>query len=146
MRFVRVIILTFISVGCCPLEGCATELGKEKVAQEVLEKSLKGERLDLIVEFDDSTIRVEASQLNKAKGFLFDENETIRFKAERLAIVKQSALSTLPSLDFEVLKNYETLPLMLVRFRTTTALKALLGQPSVINVYEDRKENLIRQE
>lgn len=119
------------------------QIGKEKGAHEVWERLAAGERLNLIVEFDDSAIRVEALRLNKTKGIMFDDNETIRFKAESISIIKKKALSALPSGEFEVLKDYEMLPLLLVRFRTLAALKALLGQPSVKNVHEDRKENLM---
>ena len=58
---------------------------------------------------------------------------------------KQAALLSLPSNEFEVLKDYEELPLMYIRFRSAAALKALLANPLVVNAYEDRQEDLMPQ-
>ena len=59
---------------------------------------------------------------------------------------KRAVLSALPSNEVEVLKNYETLPLMHLRFHTSSALKALLANPSVVKAYEDRQENMLPQQ
>lgn len=59
---------------------------------------------------------------------------------------KRAALSALPSKEVEVLKDYEALPLMHLRFHTSSALKALLANPSVVKAYEDRRENMLPQQ
>ena len=58
---------------------------------------------------------------------------------------KQTALALLPAQAVEVLKDYDALPLMLLRFRSAASLKALLTNPSVVNAYEDRQENKLPQ-
>jgi hypothetical protein len=111
-----------------------------KAPQEVWTKLAGGESQDLLVVFDDSSILAQASQLNKERGILFDDNNTIRFKADRYAAIKADVLSTLPSGKFEILKNYDVLPLMFLRFHSAEALKALLEHTSVLSVHEDRKK------
>lgn len=59
---------------------------------------------------------------------------------------KRAALSALPSKEVEVLKNYEALPLMHLRFHKAAVLKALLANPSVVKAYEDRQENMLPQQ
>ena len=137
--------ILMLGIGCCSLTGCAAVIGADNLPLAVWEKLAVGEQQDLIVVFDDSAILAQALQLNKAKGIMFDDNDTIRFKAERYAAIKRDAISSLPSGNVEILKNYEALPLMFLRFHSTAALKALLAHPSVLKAYEDRKENLMLQ-
>jgi len=115
-----------------------------KAPHEVWAKLAGGESQDLIVVFDDSAIQAQASQLNKERGIIFDDNDTIRFKKDRYAAIKADVISVLPLGKFEILKNYDVLPLMFLRFRSAEALKTLLAHPSVLSVHEDRKENLMR--
>ncbi len=131
------------AAGCCPLSGCAVAIGIDKAPDEIWEKLATGEQQDLIVEFNDSDVRTEAAQFSKARGIIFDDGETIRFKAQHIAAIKQKALSAIPSGEFEILRSYDVLPLMFVRFRTSAALRALLAQSSVVKVFEDRDEHLL---
>lgn len=117
----------------------------DKAPHEVWKKLEGGKQQDMIVVFDDSAILAQALQLNKAKGIAFDDNDTMRFKAERYAAIKRDVISALPSGHIEILKNYEVLPLMYLRFHSAAALKALLAHPSVVRAYEDMQENLIPQ-
>jgi hypothetical protein len=120
-------------------------MGTDRAPHEVWDNLARGEQQDLIIQFSDSAILAQASQLNKAKGIMFDDNDTIRFKAQRYAAMKQDAMSTLPPGKVEILKNYDALPLMFLRFRSTAALKSLLAHPSVVRAYEDRNEHLMPQ-
>jgi hypothetical protein len=81
--------------------------------------------------------------LNKERGILFDDNDTIRFKMDHYAAIKKNVISTLPSGKVDMLKDYDVLPLMFLRFRSAEALKALLAHPSVLRVHGDEKENLM---
>ncbi len=58
---------------------------------------------------------------------------------------KQTALALLPAQEVEVLKDYDALPLMFLRFHSAASLKALLVNASVVNAYEDRQENKLPQ-
>lgn len=145
MCILRSLFFTIIlSIACCPQAGCAGGVGMNKAPHEVWAKLAGGKSQDLIVVFDDSAILAQASQLNKERGIIFDDNDTIRFKTERYAAIKADVISTLPSGKVEILKNYDVLPLMFLRFRSAEALKALLAHPSILRVYDDRKENLMR--
>ncbi|MCX7164153.1 MAG: hypothetical protein NT083_14125 [Rhodocyclales bacterium] len=72
------------AAGCCPLSGCAVAIGIDKAPDEIWEKLATGEQQDLIVEFNDSDVRTEAAQFSKARGIIFDDGETIRFKAQHI--------------------------------------------------------------
>ncbi len=135
--------ILMLGIGGCSLTGCAAAIGADKVPLAVWEKLAAGEQQDLIVVFDDIAILAQASQLNRTKGIMFDDTDTMRFKAENYAAIKEAAISVLPSGEVEILKNYDALPLMFLRFHFTATLKALLANPSVVKAYEDRQENLM---
>ena len=140
----RVFLIILMSgFGCFSLAGCATAIGADKVPLAVWEKLAVGEQQDLIVVFDDVAILAQASELNRTKGIMFDDADTWRFKAKNYAAIKEAVISELPSGQVEILKNYNSLPLMFLRFRSAATLKALLANPSVVKAYEDRQENLI---
>jgi hypothetical protein len=142
MRSLRPLFVAIVmTIGCFPLADCAAVVGADKAPREVWEKLAGGEQQDLIIVFDDSAIVAEASQMNKAKGIMFDDNDTMRFKVGRYAAIKRDAIAALPSGKVEILKNYDTLPLMFLRFHSTAALKQLLAHSSVVKAYRDRQEN-----
>ena len=144
MRIMRVFFIILMSgFGCCSLAGCATAIGEDKVPLAVWEKLAAGEQQDLIVVFDDVAIVAQASELNRSKGIMFDDPDTLRFKEKNYAAIKEAVISVLPTGQVEILKNYNSLPLMFLRFRSTATLKALLANPSVVKAYEDRQENLM---
>lgn len=144
MHGLRRLFLTIVlTIGCFPLAGCAAVVGTDKAPHDVWDKLAGGEEQDLIVVFDDSAILAEASRLNRSKGVMFDDNDTIRFKAERYAAIKRGALAALPSGKVEILKNYDMLPMMFLRFRSAAALEELLAHSSVVKAYRDRQENLM---
>jgi len=95
----------------------------------------------LIVVFDDAAILAEAGQLKKAKGILLDDAEIIRFKAEKYLGMKHAAISRLSSGEIEILKDFEALPIMLLRFHIAETLKMLLSDPRVVQAYQDHPEN-----
>ncbi len=135
-----------LSIACSSQAGCATLGDANKAPHAVLENLAVGKAQDLIVEFDDSAILAQALQLNKDRGILFDDNETLRFKTERYSAMKAAIMATLPSGKVEVIKNYDALPLMFLRFRSAEALKVLLAHPAVVRVYEDKKKSLMLRE
>jgi hypothetical protein len=58
---------------------------------------------------------------------------------------KKNALLNLSRNEIELLKDYETLPLVFLRFHSAAALRDFLLMPSVVNAYEDRQEHLLFQ-
>jgi len=121
-------------------------MSSDKAPTAVWELLAEGSQQDLIVVFEDSEIQAQASKMNKSKGIMFDDNDTIMFKVERYAAIKRDAISMIPSEQIEILKDYDALPLMLLRFRSTAALKLLLAYKSVVRVYKDPKESSMRRQ
>lgn len=147
MSTLRGLLLTIIlCVSIYPQAGCATGIGTHKAPQDVWSKLAVGESQDLIVELDASVILAQAEQLNKKRGLQFDDNDTMQFKKERYKALKANVLSTLPSGMVAILKNYDVLPLMFLRFHSTEALKTLLMNPNVLGVHNDRDENMLIRE
>lgn len=146
VRILRVLFpILMLGVGYCLLTGCAAAAGGDSVSGAVWEKLAAGETQDLIVVFDDTAILARASQLSKTKGMVFDDAGMIRFKSESYAAIKCAALSTFPPGEIEILKHYELLPLLFLRFHSAAALKTLLANPLVVGAYEDRPESFLPQ-
>lgn len=137
------VLFFMLSIGYCLLTGCAAVIAGDKAPHEVWEKLATGDKQDLIVVFDDSMIQAQAVQFNKAKGIMLDDADTIRFKAEKYAVIKEAAISKLPSGEIEILREYEALPIMFLRFCSVATLKTFLSNPSVVKVYKDRPENMM---
>lgn len=78
--------------------------------------------------------------MNAARGLQFDDEVTIRFKAERYAAMKEKAIATLPSGSIQVLRDYDALPQMFLRFRTAEVLKQFLEPAVVVRAHEERRE------
>jgi hypothetical protein len=137
--------MVIVAITCFPLVGCAGGAAvMNKAPQEVWTRFSSGASQDLIVVFDDAAILAQAAQRNKEKGIVSDDNDTLRFKKERYATIKTEVLSATPSGKVVILKNYDILPLMLVRIDSAEALKELLAHPAVVRVHDDRKENMLR--
>jgi hypothetical protein len=140
------LLTVIVCVSIYPQAGCAAGIGTHKAPQDVWSKLAVGETQDLIVELDDSAILAQAELLNKKNGLQFDDANTIQFKKEQYIAIKADVLSTLPSGMVERLKNYDVLPLMFLRFRSTEALTRLITHPHVLRVYTDRSENIFIRE
>ena len=132
-----------LAAGCCSL-AAAGLAASEKTAAAVWAGLAEGRPQDLTVVFDDAKIETKAAQSKRTRGVQFDDDETRRFKARAYAASKRAALAALPARQFVVLKEYKALPLMQLRIRSKTALKALLEQPSVLRVDIDNKEDLLQ--
>ena len=137
------VIVLFGSM-CTLQTGYAGGVTTHNVPLEVREKLAAGESQELIVVFDDTEVLVQAAQLNREKGIVFDDSATLRFKKERYAKIKADVIAAQSPGKVEVLKDYDVLPLMLVRVRSAEALQTLLSHPSVVRVHEDRKDNMFR--
>lgn len=56
---------------------------------------------------------------------------------------KPQALADLSTATVQVLKDFDALPMVLVRLRSAATLKTLLAHPAVVNVYQNQQENLL---
>lgn len=115
-----------------------------KAPREVWSKLASGESQELIVELDGTEIQTQAARLNRKRGLAFDDSTTIRFRTDQYSTLKAAVILTLPPGEFEILKNYDALPLMFIRFGSVQALNVLLAHRSVLRVHKDNKEDLLR--
>lgn len=136
-------IILILCCGLIEVSGCAVVDSMGKANPEVWERLEKGEPVKLIVTLDDTEIRKRASELNVAKGIMFDDPDTLRFKAARYAALKGDVLSTLPTEQVQIVKEYDELPIMFLKFRSPTTLKILLSNPSVLRADEDKRNSLM---
>ncbi|MEI8324525.1 MAG: hypothetical protein WCH44_04020 [Betaproteobacteria bacterium] len=147
MRSRRYSLVGFLLVlGWLSLTACTAGAVAEKVPDAVWEQLAARMPQDLIVVFDDSAVLEMASKLNQAKSIAFDDAETLRFKAQQYAHIKSDIMASLPAAHVEVLKHYESLPLMYLRFHRAADLRLLLLNPLVVNTYKDREENLMQKD
>ena len=70
------------------------------------------------------------------------ESQVLIVEFESIAS-KTVAVDKLFAKNVEILKDYEALPLVYLRFHAPSALKDLLGNPTVVNVYENQHEKLL---
>ncbi len=131
-------IILILCCGLIEVSGCAAVDSMGKANAEVWERLEKGEPVNLIVTLDDTEIRKQALELNTTKGIMFDDTDTLRFKAARYAALKSAVLSTLPPEQVQIVKEYSALPMMFLKFSSPTTLKALLSNPTVLRVDEDK--------
>jgi hypothetical protein len=125
------------------ISGCAAVSGMEKVQSDIWMRLERGETVNLVVTLDDSEIRKLGAERNAVKGILFDDPDTLRFKAARYAALKRVVLSHIPTDQVQIVRDYDSLPTILLCFRSPTALKSLLSNPSVLRTDEDKGNSLI---
>jgi subtilisin family serine protease len=97
-----------------------------------------GSPQELIVELSDRTIQGQV-RVMPSDGDGRGASSIRHVKAERFNELKGRVLSALPSGDFEILRDYGQLPMMLVRFHRARALDALINHAEFAAVYENRK-------
>jgi hypothetical protein len=103
----------------------------------VTQKLAAGESQDLIVQFDEADIQTDANIERTHLGLAFDTPAITEHKAQRFAERKKAVLSALHSPDFEVLLDYDHLPMMFVRFRTLDALNTWAHNADVTAIFEN---------
>jgi len=134
-------LILALGLTCAAVAACAGVSGNAQVPHDISEGLARKEPQDVLVTLDDSAIKTQAAQLRKTKGIAFDDPDILSFKAERYAALKRKLLAALPVGEVDVLRNYDLLPIILLRVRSPGALKVLLAQPSVLSVSVDREES-----
>lgn len=139
-RLLRSLPTKIILILCCGLievSGCAAVDSMMKTQPVVWERLEKGELVSLTVTFDDTEISKQASEMNVTKGIMFDDPDTLRFKAARYAALKSAVLSTIPPDQIQVIEEYSALPIFFLKLSSPKILKELLSNPSVLRADED---------
>lgn len=134
------IVLRFAAVVLAAiLAGTAAWASPGAKAPPVLAARLAvGHPQDVIVLFDDSTIQAEAATQRARAGLARDSRKILAFKTQRFKALKQRVFVNLPAGQFEVLHDYDHLPLTFLRLRSVAALDRLVADPAVKAVYENR--------
>jgi len=138
--------LPVLFLAVIPYAGCAGQVAWDRVPHGVLARLASGETQDLIVVLDDAAVSAHAEELRKSKAIDHDDQQILSFKKERYALMKSALLSSLPQKDVELLQSFDLLPMLLLRFRSHSALRKLLAHPFVVRVYEDADEHLMPKE
>jgi uncharacterized repeat protein (TIGR01451 family) len=115
------------------------------IAQEVvgsgstgaLERLSQGSETNLIVLFDDSEVELEVEAMRQRAGKIHDDDAVLAVRRDRYRTAKQSIMSAFPQTDAESLRDYDHLPLSLIRFKNRAGLEKLLADKRVTAIYED---------
>lgn len=121
-----------------PAWGAATV--NEKVVPEVGRALLQGSPQDLIVQFDDSAVRDWAAGAVRQRRLPYEDAAVIEERAARYRTIKRRVHDAFTVAEIEVLRQYEHLPLSLVRVRSTQALNRLVARGDVTGVFRDGRK------
>ncbi|HEB86511.1 MAG TPA: IPTL-CTERM sorting domain-containing protein [Gammaproteobacteria bacterium] len=109
------------------------------VPDGVLKGLASGAPQTLIVLFNDSVIKREASARRRRAGVMHDNQSILAFKAARYNDLKKRVLSTLPSGEFRIVHDFSHLPMAFIKFKTRKSLARLLANADVKAVYRNEK-------
>lgn len=98
----------------------------------------RNEPADVIVELLADNIETQTSTLRRSRGLMHDDAAIIAFKALQYRASKDQLFATLRPHNLLILRDYAQLPQFAVRLHNLNELEALLQQPQVAAVYEDR--------
>ena len=127
--------LLFIFSGAA---GAATAVKKPPaVPSGVMEALMARKSQDLIIEFDSSVVQAEANKQRQAAHLQKESPEILTFKAARYRDIKRSSLAKLRPSEHQVIRDYSHLPMVFVRLKHASALKALLADPALKAIYMD---------
>ncbi|NEP89273.1 MAG: S8 family serine peptidase [Okeania sp. SIO2C2] len=104
---------------------------EEKVSPEVLEAIANGEAQELLVSLDSSEIDALVEARMVKEGLEAGSDEILEYKAELLAELKEEVFSDLPE-GFEIIEDYNNLPISFVRFESQEPLLELLENDDVL--------------
>ncbi len=91
----------------------------------------------VIVLFDDGDVETEAASLRQRDRKNHDDENILALRRTRYRSIKQSAMAGFFFAEIEELRDYDHLPMSLIRVKSLSALDRLLAAPQVQAVYED---------
>jgi len=125
-------------LGVATLAGCSHHDPTENANSEIRRLLAEKQFVDLIVEFHDSTASPTAGTASGTNSSDAALRKAI-YAAQKVALLK-----TLSAKDFEVLQQYEALPLIAIRIRNVAAFDHVRAFQAVKRVYPDRVERLTK--
>lgn len=108
--------------------------GSVIIPENVHRKLLNREPQDVIVQFADTEVEIEAERLRRIRGVHRDDSGILTMKVQGYTTIKQRVLT---GSEEETVRDYSHLPLALVRVRTAAALERLALRPDVTALYEN---------
>ncbi len=108
-----------------------------KLGPGVLEGLAEGFPRRLIVRFDDSAIRAEATRRRIAQHLPFEDRQIIEWKRDRYRETKNRELSPVLPGNPQVAQDYDYLPMALMEFPNEESLANFLVLEGVASVYEN---------
>lgn len=92
---------------------------------------------DVIVRFEHYAVNLQAALMRSEADLEFNDNNILDAKAAQFATVKSAVYASLPPGSFQVLRDYQYLPMVFLRCLTPAAMTALQAHPDVVAVYEN---------
>ena len=104
---------------------------------EIEEDLMDGYAQDLLIVFNDDAVIWMEKELKSVPGNTETRKSIIDFKADMYYDIKQDVFLELDPEDYEVMRNYDNLPLALVRIKSYEAFEKLMQNPDVKDLFED---------
>lgn len=101
----------------------------------------KGQAQDVIIEFDDGAIQVQAVNRKIAAGLTSESVAILREKVSAYASLKAAVLQTINQSEVAVLRDYRHLPMVHASVRSIAALETLGGDRRVKNIFPNEEKH-----
>jgi uncharacterized repeat protein (TIGR01451 family) len=103
----------------------------------VAQRLAKGEAQNLLFLFDDSAVEAEAAGLRQRSNIRFDDDSILAVRSARYRLIKQGVMAGFARHEAEEVRDFDHLPMSLLRVKSRAALDRLMADPKVVAVYED---------
>ncbi len=109
--------------------------GAAAIPQEVSQRFADDGVVEVIVEYDATTLERELSQLRARLPRRVADDALLSTTRERYRLLKDAADRAVPPLDTDTLADYSHLPMRALRVRSARALAALAAHPNLRAIY-----------
>jgi len=113
------------------------------VSDTLVQRLVRGQSVDVIVEFDGSAAREKARAMRQAQNLTHDDAQILAERALQYrrtkAAVERAVLLSGATTDARVLRDYPHLPMAFWQLASPAALARLRAHPAFRAVYEDRR-------
>ena len=121
----------------CPLYSSADT--SNKITPELLKTFSSQSSQDLIVLLDDSAVQSDLQlKISRSSG-LYKSKDILSMKAAGFRSLKQNIMTAFSSSEVETVKDYNNLPMMFVKVKSSNALQKLIDNQKVLQIYPNEK-------
>lgn len=143
---VRVFLPLFCLMGGASAASIVDAIGMQpylaKAPATVVQNLSTGKYQDVIVVYDQAEIQKAVSSLGLSGVNQIVPQAVLNEKAARLALLKQQVAVEIATPSVLTLKDFSHLPMNFVRVPSVEALQKLLAHPAVLNVYENKSNQM----